>query len=209
MEQGMEALQIEDAEGVFSSGLIWLLAPYAVRALAVLVLSTMAGALLYRACRRRSAIRAISNAAAASLLVLAGGWIVEGVPSLALPLLPVVFLGLPGSLWRVSRSREPREAFKSSPRGPPLRFPRPSSSVRGADWPVTAGFVSSRAGRVQPSLVMAWQAGPTGALIPCSFSGGAATRPRVNLGACVQQRPLNIGTGRPLSQTCWLRNSRP
>ncbi|MFB3852609.1 MAG: ComEA family DNA-binding protein [Vicinamibacterales bacterium] len=108
MEKDMDVM--EEPEGVFTSGLLWLLAPYAIRAFAVFVLATIAGSLSYRAVRRRSATRAMLNAAAAAFLVLFFGWLVEGVPAPALPLLPVAFLGIPGALWRFTGRGQAREA---------------------------------------------------------------------------------------------------
>lgn len=111
MEREMRALAGHEVGGVFASGLFPLLLPYMLRALAVLCISAAAGAVLYSLVRDGSRRRAVLSAAAASLLVLASGWVVEGVPVLSLPFLPAVLFGLPAAAWQLSLNRDIRPAL--------------------------------------------------------------------------------------------------
>jgi hypothetical protein len=109
MAKEMDALLARAADEEESLSLTAILLPYLWRLLAVLALTTAAGAWLARRVGARRWWSAAAVALVSSLLVVALAWVVTSPPWYPVAA-PVVLFGTPWALWRLVRQRAPRAA---------------------------------------------------------------------------------------------------
>jgi hypothetical protein len=109
MAKDMDALRARAAGEEESLSLTAILLPYLWRLLAVLALTTAAGAWLARLAGARRWWSATAVALVSSLAVVAFAWVVTSPPWYPVAA-PVVLFGAPWGLWRLVRQRTPRAA---------------------------------------------------------------------------------------------------
>ncbi len=109
MAKEMEALRSRAAGEEESLSLTAILLPYLWRLLAVLALTTAAGAWLARRAGARRWWSAAAAALVSSLVVIALAWVITSPPWYPI-VAPVVLFGTPWGLWRLLRQRSPRAA---------------------------------------------------------------------------------------------------
>jgi hypothetical protein len=109
MAKEMDALRSRAVDEEESLSLAAILLPYLWRLIAVLVLTTAAGAWLARRVGARRWWSATAVALVSSLLVVALAWVITSPPWYPIAA-PVVLFGVPWALWRLLRQRSPRAA---------------------------------------------------------------------------------------------------
>ncbi len=109
MAKDMDALRARAASDEESLSLTAILLPYLWRLIAVLALTTAAGAWLARRFGARRWWSAAAVALVSSLAVIVLAWIVTSPPWYPIAA-PVVLFGAPWALWRLVRQRAPRAA---------------------------------------------------------------------------------------------------
>jgi hypothetical protein len=109
MATDMDALRARAAGEEESLSLSAILLPYVWRLMAVLALTTAAGAWLARRAGARRWWSATAVGLVSSLLVVALAWVITSPPWYPVAA-PVVLFGVPWSLWRLVRQRAPRAA---------------------------------------------------------------------------------------------------
>jgi len=109
MAKDMDELRARAASEEESLSLTTILLPYLWRLIAVLALTTAAGAWLARRAGARRWWSATAVALVSSLAVIALAWVVTSPPWYPV-FAPVVLFGAPWGLWRLLRQRAPRAA---------------------------------------------------------------------------------------------------
>jgi hypothetical protein len=109
MAKDMDALRARAAGEEESLSLTTILLPFLWRLLAVLTLTTAAGAWLARRAGARRWWSATAVGLVSSLLVVALAWVITSPPWYPVAA-PVVLFGVPWGLWRLVRQRAPRAA---------------------------------------------------------------------------------------------------
>jgi hypothetical protein len=106
MSEEMARITSGSAESETVLSLSIILWSYGRRALILLTIASIAGAILYRSVRSVGWFRAAVNGLASSLLVLGLAWLTTGTrPHIAF-LAFLVLLGVPAALWSLGRYRE-------------------------------------------------------------------------------------------------------
>jgi hypothetical protein len=112
MKQEMERLQSSAADIETGLSLAPILMSYAQRAVIILALASVAGALLYGRIRATRWLRRAMNGFGASLLVLMLAWLTPGTNAAIAFLGPMILFGLPASLWQLFRGRGSAQAAR-------------------------------------------------------------------------------------------------